>query len=222
MPAIGNAIGIPFRKSGISWQTYWLTREPSGIAVVITSDTTATVTWTDSAVLGADGYKIYAGATLKATVAIGDQSEGITGLTAGSTYVFKVVAYKGTNGSTGVTASATTFEAELTTYITGLATPLSDGQKIKINTLIRSIKTGLSITDLDDAFDVMYILAGETAESSLKNLVKNAHHITAVNAPVWAQFEGYTGANTKYLDANYNASTQGVTFTQNNASMGVY
>lgn len=105
---LGN--GIPFRGGGgKQWQTYWLTREPSGIAVTITGATTATVTWTDSLVLGADGYKVYEGATLKNTVNVGVQAANVTGLTANTLYTFKVVAYKGTNESTGVTTNATTW-----------------------------------------------------------------------------------------------------------------
>ena len=96
------------RHSGQSWGAYWETREPTGIAVTITGATTATITWTDSVVLGADGYKVYADAVLKGTIAVGVQTAAITGLTADTTYVFKVVAYKGTNESTGVTASGTT------------------------------------------------------------------------------------------------------------------
>lgn len=109
--AHGIGIGIPFKKkSSGSWQTYWATREPSGIVVTITGETTATVTWVDSALSGADGYKVYAGTTLKETIAVGVQTADITGLTANTSYTFKVVAYKGTNESTGITGTATTLE----------------------------------------------------------------------------------------------------------------
>jgi len=87
------------------WSSYWTTREPSDAAVTITSDTTATVTWTDSAEAGADGYKVYAGAVLKATVAVGAQTADVTGLTTNTQYTFKVVAYKGVEESIGDTAS---------------------------------------------------------------------------------------------------------------------
>ena len=113
--------------------------------------------------------------------------------------------------------------AELTTYTTGLTTALSTSQLRNLDTFITSLKTGLSITNLSDAFDVMYVLAGETSESSLRNLVKNAHHATAVNSPTFTKYEGFKGnGTTSYIDTNYNPSTQGSRFKQNDASIGVY
>lgn len=93
------------------WPDYWSTREPSGAAATITGSSTATVTWTDSAVSGADGYRVYADAVLKATVAVGAQTADVSGLTAETEYVFKVVAYKGTQESTGDTDTQTTWNA---------------------------------------------------------------------------------------------------------------
>jgi hypothetical protein len=111
---------------------------------------------------------------------------------------------------------------ELKTYITGLITPLSNKQIIRIGEFIEALKNGLSITNLSDAFDVMYILAGETEESSLKNLVKDAHHCTAVNAPTFTQYEGYVGGATKSLNTNYNPFAQGENYQLNSASLGAY
>ena len=110
MPGIGVGIGIPFRKHEDE-SSYWTTREPSGVAATITGSTTATVTWTDSVVSGADGYKVYAGAVLKATVAVGAQTANITGLNAETEYIFKVVAYKGAEESVGDTNTNTTWNA---------------------------------------------------------------------------------------------------------------
>jgi hypothetical protein len=114
------------------------------------------------------------------------------------------------------------YDADLLTYISGLGNELSSAQLTLLNTFILALKSGLSITNLSDAFDVMYILAGETEESSLRNLVKRLHDITAVGSPTWAALEGHTGATGKYLDTNYNPSTQGSKYTLNNCSLGVY
>lgn len=111
---------------------------------------------------------------------------------------------------------------ELKTYITGLIMPLSNEQIIRIGEFIEALKNGLSITNLSDAFDVMYILAGETEESSLKNLVKDSHHCTAVNSPTFTQYEGFVGGATKYLNTNYNSLTQGVNYVLNSATLGAY
>jgi hypothetical protein len=118
---------------------------------------------------------------------------------------------------------APSVEPEITAYIAGLTTPLSSGQITKLDTFVKALKTGLGITALSDAFDVMYVLGGETAESSLRNLVKNAHHAETVNSPTFTALEGFNGNGTdQYIDTKYNPSTQGVNFTLNNCSVGVY
>ena len=110
--------------------------------------------------------------------------------------------------------------AELIAYNAGLATPLSVEQNARLETFIKAVKTGFSSTNLSDDFDVMRFLGGQTAESSLRNLVKNSHHGTAVNSPTFTQYESFKGDGlTSYIDDNYNPSTQAVKYTQNNASL---
>ena len=47
--------------------------------------------------------------------------------------------------------------------------------------------------------------------------------ITEVNSPTFTPFVGYTGnGSTSYLDTNFNPSTNGIKYTLNNASHGVY
>jgi hypothetical protein len=159
------------------------------------------------------------------TVAAGVSVYADTPLTEATHYYYRVRAYRGPTplySAYSNTADDITFVTEVTTYIAGLTTPLSIAQIGLLNTFVAALKSGLSITNLSDAFDVMYILAGETAESSLRNIVKNAHYATAVNSPTFAALEGYTGATGKYLDTNYNPSTQGSRYTLNNCSLGVY
>ncbi len=129
-------------------------------------------------------------------------------------------AHKGFQWSTYWTTQGT---AELIAYTAGLTTDLSTAQKLRLTTFVKALKTGLSITDLNDVFDAMYILAGETAESSLRNLVRNAYHATMVNSPSFTAFEGFTGNGvTSYIRSNYNPSVNGVNFVLNNAAIGVY
>jgi len=112
---------------------------------------------------------------------------------------------------------------ELETYISGLVTPLSDGQLALLDTLIIALKTGLSIANLSDAFDVMYILAGETAESSLRNLVKDAHHATAVNSPVFTPLEGFAGDGlSATIGTNYDFVVDKVRAALNSCALGLY
>jgi hypothetical protein len=132
-----------------------------------------------------------------------------------------VVTFVRTGGTTNVTNNITA-EAELTTYIAGLTTTLSSAQLKKINDFILTRKSGWAVADLDDVDDVEYLLAGETAESSLKNLVKNVHHAVAVNAPAFTAFEGWAGDGiSSYIDTNYNPST-GSTYKQDDASISIY
>ena len=115
------------------------------------------------------------------------------------------------------------YDLDLVTYIAGLATPLSDGQLILLNNFIVTLKSGLGIRNLSDAFDIIYILANETTEAALRNLVKRSHDATAVNSPTFTILEGYTGnGSSMYINTNYNANTQGVNYTLNSASMGYY
>ncbi len=112
--AIGNC--IPFNRGGVNWSTYWTTREPSALVLTVVSDVRIDAAWTDSAETGADGYKVYISTdnatwTLVDTVAVGTQASSITGLTQATIYYVKVVAYKGTNESTGISGYQLTLAA---------------------------------------------------------------------------------------------------------------
>lgn len=137
-------------------------------------------------------------------------------------------AHGNVKGNRGVGKSVWTaesvYEDELNTYISGLAIPLSTGQKTLLNNFIITLKTDLSIANLSEAFDVMHIFAGETQESSLKNLVKNAHHCTIVGGTqTFTALEGFTGDGAgSYLKTDYNPSTQGVRYALTDAHIAVY
>lgn len=114
---------------------------------------------------------------------------------------------------------------ELKTYVDGLITSLSKVQIIALGEFIEAIKTGMSITALSDVFDAMYILAGETSESSLKNIVKDANHATleGTPSPAFTASRGFLPDGSHgYINLNYNPTTHGVKFTQNNAGMGLF
>lgn len=115
------------------------------------------------------------------------------------------------------------YDTDAQVYFSAMTTLLSDDQKIRVNSFIMRLKDSLSITSLSEKFDVMYLMANETSEASLKNLVKRSHDATAVNSPSWTQWEGFAGnGSTSYLNTNYTAIINTVTYTQNSASVGVY
>ena len=223
MPAIGNAIGIPFRKGGTSWSSYCT---PLTISVAqITGG--LRISWT-SQCTNEDGFEIWVSIDGAAYVLVDIVLTGVLTYDDTTDYgissvIYRVRAYRGTAYSEFVeSAEIENIDSDLATYISGLATPLSDDQLLRLNTFVSSLKTGLSIDNLSEYFDVMYLLAGETEESSLRNLVANANHCTKQGSPVYAQYEGFTGATNGYLDTGYNPSTEGLRFTQNNASYGIY
>ncbi len=115
------------------------------------------------------------------------------------------------------------YESELMTYISGLVTPLSSEEKTLMNNFLLSVKSGMNISNLLDAFDIMYFLAAETAESYVKNLVKDDHHITPILSPTFTTLAGVNGnASTQYLKTDYNPAIDKVTFTEDNACIGFY
>lgn len=114
------------------------------------------------------------------------------------------------------------YEPEVLAYATGLITPLSLSQKTRLNTRVKSMKTRLGVSALSEILDVFYFGAGETAESSLKNIVKDAHHCTSTAMPTFTAFKGFKGDKiSQYLDTNYNPSTA-LRYKQDDASMGGY
>lgn len=117
---------------------------------------------------------------------------------------------------------AYTWDSDFLRYETGLTTPLNDTVRTKINDLCGCFKNQLDIDSLAEAFDVILPLANETSESALRNLVKRAYDGTTTGSPTFTAFEGFTGASGKYINTNFNPSTQGITSTLNSISGGVY
>lgn len=217
---LGLGNGVVFRTgSSRAWSSYWT---PSS-AVVENADPTDVVLTYAKAVNPADaiaGNFTIAGKTISGAVL--DGTGKILTLTVTVAFAYGDSITVVANSENIAVTNNISAEAELTAYITGLTTPLSSAQLLRLNTLIKSIKTGLSISALSEAFDTLYILAGETEESSLKNLVKDSHHCTAVNSPTFTQYEGYVGGATKSLNTNYNPFAQGENYLLNSASIGAY
>lgn len=100
---------------------------------------------------------------------------------------------------------------------------ISTGRKVLVNKFIKDLKSDLAISRLSDAFDVLYLLAHENQVAALTNLVKDAHHGIAFNSPTFTTDRGFTGnGSSAYINTNYNPSTQGVAYTLNSASFGIY
>lgn len=110
MPGISvSKIPIPFRGAGgISWASYWATREPSALSLTTVSESRIDATWTDGAEAG-DGLRVYYSTDNvtfieHGTANFGDEAYSLTSLPEARHIYVKVVAYSGTNESTGDTA----------------------------------------------------------------------------------------------------------------------
>ena len=110
MPGISvSKIPIPFNKGGgISWSSYWATREPSALSLTTVSESRIDATWTDGAEAG-DGLRVYYSTDNvtfieHGTANFGDEAYSLTSLPEARHIYVKVVAYSGTNESTGDTA----------------------------------------------------------------------------------------------------------------------
>lgn len=104
------------------------------------------------------------------------------------------------------------YEPDFQTYLDSLTTALSSTQKTLLNTLYVSLKDGINLNLLSESFDAIYILAGETAESSLRNIVKRDYDGIANNSPVFTQYEGFITPNASgtTIDIPFNPYTDQV------------
>jgi len=72
-------------------------------------------------------------------------------------------------------------------------------------------------------FDRLYILANESETAALTCLVSLNQDAESISGTAFAAGQGYTGDGVAdYIDTNYNPATQGVNYTLNEASLGVY
>jgi hypothetical protein len=222
--AIGNAIAIGFG----SLTPLLPPDAPTLLTATKFSYTEIDLSWTNpSGSISAN--KIYISTdninfTLNDTIAP-DVSYRISGLSVGFTYYIYVIATKGvldslpSNTATCIIAYDAAASALFTRMIAVGETPI-DARKLILDTAIVADKAAIGFTT---KYDAMWLLAAHGNDSALLNIVKNAHTITLVNTPDFVVDRGYTGnASDEALNTNYNPSTQGILFTQNAASIGIY
>lgn len=221
MRSIGKGIGVPFRMGGgQSWSSYW-TPQTAVVANAAPTDVVLTYANKVNPTDAIAGNFTIAGKTI--STATLDATGKVLTLVVSVAFVYGDSIVVVANSTNIVVTNNVAATAELTTYIAGLVTHLSLGQRRKINEFVKSLKTGLGIANLSDAFDFMYLLAGETSESSLKNLVKDAHHATVEGtAPTFTANRGFQNSGNGFIDTQYNPKTQGVIVTAADASYGIY
>jgi uncharacterized membrane protein len=121
-------------------------------------------------------------------------------------------------GQTKVVTNNVAMTAETIAAITGMVVEPSASLKKAYNKALYRLVANGFFTRLD----VFRLYGAETAQQSLRNLIKDAHHATNATGLPFTASVGYTGANNKYLDSNYNPLTEGSTFSQDSCSVGQY
>lgn len=100
---IGIGIGLSFKKGGVS-SSYWLTRYPSGLTLTVDSDTQITINWTNNGLVDYDNSCVERGTdginfSLIASPLLGLTTYVNIGLTAGTSYYYRICFKKGTHYS---------------------------------------------------------------------------------------------------------------------------
>ena len=72
--------------------------------------------------------------------------------------------------------------------------------------------------------DCFYVFATATSAAALTNIVRSSFTATATNSPTFTADAGYLAANSgdKYVDSNYNPSTQAINVTASSMAVGVW
>jgi len=132
------------------------------------------------------------------------------------TYSNKAVTY----GGDVVIEAASTYCAEYQAVYDAFTTKPASDSSAFWNTMVSDIGTYW------DSLDVFYFYAVHTngdGEALINWTNPGTYDATAYNAPTFTAYEGFTGnGTTQYINCNWNPSANGVNYTQNSASAGVY
>jgi len=119
------------------------------------------------------------------------------------------------------TGAETGYSTEYQAVYDSLTTPPSKAIATAQDTMVTALVTAGVWTKLD----LFYLFAQSTngdGEALVNWVNPGTYDATAYNSPTFTALEGFTGANTKYIDCNWNPNSDGVNFTLNDASVGVY
>lgn len=119
------------------------------------------------------------------------------------------------------------FDPDAQNYFDSISDPLTLAQKIAFNNLVIGLKADISLTGTTsnwDEIDVLWIFFNISRQAAYLNLkLPAANIITDGVQPSFAQFSGLTGnGTTQYINLNYNPSTQGIKYQQDNSSAFAY
>lgn len=105
-------------------------------------------------------------------------------------------------------------------YFDKLTGIIPDAWKNAVNIFVLSLKAA----QLYNKFDRLWIHATPNQQNATISLVyPSSTAAVEIDSPSWVQYRGYSGDGvSSYLDSNYNASTEGINFTLDSASIMTY
>lgn len=187
----------------------------SDLTAAPTSDTSITLTFTPVMDATSYEYRVDGGSWVPCDDTSGTQVVG--SLTANTSYDFEVRGHNDSGYSDpSNTASATTYTAEAVALFARMTTPPTSTRAGLINTCIASLISGGVWAKLD----ALWVQAAADSQAAKLNWISSSFTLSAVNSPTFTTDRGYAGnGSTSYLNTNFIPSSDGVNFTQDNASM---
>ena len=111
------------------------------------------------------------------------------------------------------------YSVEAQALFARFTTPPTAARKTLINDLIVSLKDAGVWSKLD----ALYVMAAADAQAARQNWVADQYNLTAVSSPTFTADRGYQGDGAaSYLNMNFNPSTAGGNFVQDNAGFGFW
>jgi len=112
------------------------------------------------------------------------------------------------------------FDSEAQDIIDNMSVTPSDARQIIINDLVVQLKDDGNW----DKLDTLWVMAAHDSQAGrLDWKDPSGTLLTRINTPTFTADQGYLGdGSTSYLETGWNAQTQSVNFTQNDASFGIY
>ncbi len=112
------------------------------------------------------------------------------------------------------------FEQESKDIFDAMVVPPNSARKTVINSLVQQLKDDGNWDELD----TLWVMAAHDSQGGrLDWKDPSGTELTRINTPTFTVDEGYLGdGSSSYLQTGWNAQTQSVNFTRNDASFGIY
>lgn len=114
------------------------------------------------------------------------------------------------------------YDPEAIALFNRMTTQPSSSRKLLISNFFKGLKSDLQILSLSSYFDAIWFFAAHENQAARLNWVKNSHNITEVNTPTWSNTGYISNGTTSYLNTNFIASTNGISYTLNSCHIAVY